>query len=62
MKDVDNNKQNNTPDNVCINTFISGLNADADESMMSNQQYRNALNLRLITQSIGESASLENIK
>lgn len=44
------------------NTFMKGMNLDVDKSLMASDTYRYAENLRLITDSNGNSGSLENVK
>jgi len=44
-----------------INRFTKGMNQDLDNSVLSNEQYRNARNIRLITEGINSSAAITNI-
>ena len=44
------------------NTFLKGMNIDLDKSLMSQDTYRYAENLRLVTENTSNTGTLENIK
>ena len=48
--------------NSQVNTFEGGLNMDSDISMLKNNQYRWAENIRLLTDNAGTTGILQNIE
>lgn len=48
--------------NSQVNTFEAGMNLDSDISMLRNNQYRWAENIRLLTDNAGTTGVLQNIE
>jgi hypothetical protein len=47
--------------NVQINTFTQGMNLDTDVTMIPDNQYRYAENVRVITDTDGTTGVLQNV-
>ena len=48
--------------NSQVNTFLEGMNLDSDITMLSDKQYRQAQNVRLLTDNAGTTGILQNIE
>ena len=48
--------------NSQVNTFIGGMNIDSDITMLADNQYRWAENIRLLTDNAGTTGILQNIE
>ena len=51
-----------TKGNVQINTFIGGMNTDADVAVLPSNQYAWAENVRVVTNDAGTTGVLQNIE
>lgn len=49
------------PNNLQTNTFTGGLDLDSDIIYLKDSQYRNAKNVRVVTNDKGTNGSLQNI-
>nr|UWG00935.1 MAG: hypothetical protein [Bacteriophage sp.] len=56
-----NTRKEGTMNNVQTNTFTQGMNLDTDVTMIPDNQYRYAENVRVITDTDGTTGVLQNV-